>query len=197
VGLPITPPQADTSIMGYIAADMSRHSLTVLVILTFVLAMGAIEPVGAGQQTPSTFGSKIRRELGRAPGTSANSVVAGQVLTADHRPLPFARVRLRNLDRRAVVERTSTNHRGEFSFLVSDRGSYVVELLDQKDRVVAVGLVLTVEAGETVGTLVLLPAYPLSFADLFGNSAGAIMSAAAGAGITAVSTTGAPVSPEK
>ena len=176
---------------------MSRRLLTILIVLTTVILAGGLEPLGAGQRIPSVVGSPVRRSLSNAAADSTSAVVAGQVLNSDRTPLAFARVRLRNLDSGAVIDKTSADHLGEFSFLVVSRGNYVAELFDDADRVVAAGEALTVEAGQTIGTLILLPARLPSFAGLFGNSAGAIMSAAAGAGITAVTATGQPLSPEQ
>lgn len=177
---------------------MSRRFLTVLVVPIVVIVAGVLEPLGAGQRIPSAVGSTVRRSLSNAAASSTSGVVAGQVLNSDRRsPVAFARVRLRNLDSGAVMDKTSADHLGEFSFLVVSRGNYVAELFDNTDRVVAAGEALTVEAGQTVGTLILLPAQLPSFAGLFGNSAAAIVSAAAGAGITAVTATGQPLSPEQ
>jgi hypothetical protein len=177
---------------------MTHRSLTILIALIAVIVVGMLEPLGAGQgqRIPPVGSPTVRRSSANAAGDST-SVIAGQVLNPDRSPLAFARVRLRNLDSSAVIEKTAADHLGEFSFLVVSRGNYVAELFDDTDRVVAAGEALTVEPGQTVGTLILLPARLPSFAGLFGNSAGAIMSAAAGAGITAVTATGQPLSPEQ
>ncbi|MBI3466501.1 MAG: carboxypeptidase regulatory-like domain-containing protein [Planctomycetes bacterium] len=177
---------------------MSYRSLTILIVLMAVIMAGMFEPLsaGQGQRIPSVGSPTVRRSGANAAGDST-SVIAGQALNSDRTPLAFARVRLRNLDSGAVIEKTASDHLGEFSFLVVSRGNYVAELFDDTDRVVAVGEALTVEPGQTVGTLILLPARLPSFGALFGNSAGAIMSAAAGAGITAVTATGQPLSPEQ
>ena len=176
---------------------MSRRLLTILIVLTTVILAGGLEPLGAGQRVPTTVSPTVRRSLGNAAADDNAAVIAGQVLNSDRTPLAFARVRLRNLDSGAIIEKTSADHLGEFSFLVVSRGNYVAELFDDTDRVIAAGEALTVEAGQTVGTLILLLVRLPSFAGLFGNSAAAIVSAAAGAGITAVTTTGQPLSPEQ
>lgn len=175
---------------------MNRHPLTILIVLIAVIVAG-IDPIHAGQKAPNGISSAVRRSLNSAVAGSTTAVIAGQALNSDRTPFAFARVRLRNLDSGAVIDKTSADHLGEFSFLVVSRGNYVAELFDATDRVVATGEPLTVEAGQTVGTLILLPAQLPSFAGLFGNSAAAIVSAAAGAGITAVTATGQPLSPEQ
>lgn len=176
---------------------MSRQSLTVLVVLIAAIVAGVFEPLSAGQQIPSLTNPTARRSIANAAGGST-SVIAGLVLHADRTtPVAFARVRLRNLDNGAVIDKTSADQLGEFSFLVLAPGNYVSELFDDTGHVLAAGEALRVEAGRTVGTLIVLSARLPSFAALFGNSAAAIMSAAAGAGITAVTATGQPLSPEQ
>ena len=175
----------------------NRRSLNVLVFLSAVLVAGVRGPLSAGQQTPASLTRPtVARAAGTATGGSTIAVITGHALNGDRAPLPFARVRLRNLDNGAIVAKTSADHVGEFSFLVPSGGTYIAELVDESDDILAAGDVLTVVAGQTVGTLIMLPAKPPSLAGLFGNSAAAIVSAAAGAGITAV-TTGQPLSPEK
>ena len=177
---------------------MIHRPLTILVIAIAVIVAGIfVEPLGAGQRVPTTVSPTVRRSLSNAGADNNAAVIAGQALNSDRTPLAFARVRLRNLDSGAIIEKTSADHLGEFSFLVVNRGNYVAELFDDTDRVIAAGEALTVEVGQTVATLILLPARLPSFAALFGNSAGAIVSAAAGAGITAVTATGQPLSPEQ
>ena len=175
---------------------MSHRVLRGVVVLMAVFVAGALEPVRAGQRVPSLVTSTARRSVATAA-RSNMGVIAGQVLNADRTPLAFARVRLRNLDSGAIIDKTAADHLGEFSFLVPSRGNYVAELFDAADRVLAVGEAVTVEAGQTVGTLLLLSARTVSFGGLFGNSAAALVSAAAGAGITAVTATGQPLSPEQ
>jgi len=175
---------------------MSRHSLTILIILIALGVAGVLEPLSAQQRIQSVMGTTIRRSAANAANASIG-VIVGQVLNSDHTPLAFARVRLRNLDTGGIVGKTSADHLGEFEFVVPTRGNYVAELFDETGRVLAAGEALTVEIGQTVGTLIVLPARGPSLAALFGNSAAAIVSAAAGAGIAAVSATGQPLSPEK
>ena len=176
---------------------MSRHSLTVLIALIAAIVAGVLEPLRAGQQIPSPISPTVRRSITNAAGGST-SVIAGLVLQADRTtPAAFSRVRLRNLDSGAVIDKTATDHLGEFTFLVPSRGNYIAELFNDTGHVLAASDALSVEAGQTVGTLIVLAARAPSFAGLFGNSAAAIMSAAAGAGITAVTATGQPLSPEQ
>jgi hypothetical protein len=129
---------------------------------------------------------------------STNAVVAGQTLDSVGAPLPFATVRVRNLDTGAIVQQSTSSHLGEFSFVVPGGSTYIVELIDKKTgQVLAVGPAVSVEAGEAVGVIVKLPAKLPTLAGFFGNTAAAILSAAAAAGITAVTASGDPVTPEQ
>jgi hypothetical protein len=165
-------------------------------IVSAVLGADMVATLGAGQGEASVPSSTVRSGISLSPGENRMSVITGQVLDAAHRPLAFARVQLRNLNGGAIVSHASTNHVGEFSFLEASPGNFVVEVVHQNTVILAVSEALAVEPGQTVATTIVLPARGPSFAGLFGNSAAAIVSAAAGAGIVAVSA-GQPLSPEK
>ena len=183
---------------------MNHRTLTVLV-LSSALLVGTLRPAGAGQTAGAgqkgsvTRSSVLRAQVTTADGTgrTTNAVVAGQTLDAAGGPLPFARVRVRNLDTGAIVQQSTSSHIGEFSFVVAGGPTYVVELIDkQTGQVLAVGPAVTVKAGEAVGVVVKLPAQLPTLAGFFGNTAAAILSAASAAGITAV-TAGNPITPEQ
>jgi hypothetical protein len=181
---------------------MNHRALTTLFVSSAIL-LGTLRPVGAVQATgPAQKGSATRTPLIRAQVTSnrgnTNAVVAGQTLDSTGAPLPFASIRIRNLDTGAIVQRSTSSYLGEFSFVVPGGSTYVVELVDKRTgQVLAVGPAVTVNAGEAVGVIVKLPAKLPTLAGFFGNAAGAILSAAAAAGITAVTATGDPVTPEQ
>ena len=125
------------------------------------------------------------------------SVIQGTALSANRGPLPNARVQLRNIGSGRVEDITTTNHIGEFSFIADPDNAYIVELADDATRVLAASEMVAARAGETVGVLVVLPARIPAVAGLFRSTAAAIVSAAAGTGITAVTTTSPPASPER
>jgi hypothetical protein len=112
--------------------------------------------------------------------------------------MPFVPVRVRNLDTGVIVNRATSNHLGEFSFVVPGGATYVVEATDGKTgQVLAVGPAVSVRTSEAAGVIVRLPAKLPTAAGFFGNAAAAVLSAAAAAGITAVTSTGSPVTPER
>jgi len=174
---------------------MNSRPITVLVI-SIAASLAATLELRAAQRILPASGPLVRSGITTIATGNTLSVITGQVMDAARVPLPFARVRLLNLDSGAFISQTSTDHIGGFSFVLVSRGNYVAELVDRAGVVLAVGDPLTVEAGQTVGTIIVLPSRAPSFAGLFGNSAAAIVSAAAGAGITAVSA-GQPLSPER
>ena len=178
---------------------MGYRLRTALVVVTAILMSAVFEPLSAGQGAPPLAGPTARLSAVNAVNTDGpqKGLIVGQTLNFDRTPLAYARVRLRNLDSGAVVGRTGADRQGQFEFLVSARGNYVAELIDDTSHVLATGEALTAELGQTVATVVVLPARAPSFAGLFGNSTAAIVAAAAGAGITAVVATGQPLSPER
>jgi hypothetical protein len=157
-----------------------KHRRFPVLILLPTLLMGSLVPARAAQKA-----------------SGHNAVVAGQTLDARGAPLPFVPIRIRNLDNGMVVSHSTSTHLAEFSFLVPAEATYIVEAFErQTGQVLAVGPAVSVKAGEAVGIIVQLPAKRQTFAGFFGNTAAAILSAAAAAGITAV-TTGNPVTPEQ
>ena len=68
--------------------------------------------------------------------------------------MPNATVRLRNLQTNKVEQTTTANERGEFSFAALPDVPYVVEIADYTGRIVAVGDVITAQAGEVAGAVV-------------------------------------------
>jgi hypothetical protein len=120
------------------------------------------------------------------------SMIAGMVIDHNAVPLPAARVRLRNLETKRIEEATTTNHAGEFTFVVLPDTPYVVELADQTGRILAVGDVVTAQAGEIAGGLVQMPARLPALGGIFGDTAGSVISAVSSAGLTSP-----PLSPEK
>ena len=118
-------------------------------------------------------------------GTAAVRVV-GVAWRADDTPLEYPTLRIRSLQDGQVAARTTGSVVGEFRFDRLDGGSYLIELLDTDDRVLAVGQPLAVLPGDTVATFIKLSdsAVP-DGAPLFGGSAPALVRTAADAGVAA------------
>lgn len=131
------------------------------------------------------------------PGMSARSTaVRGVVSNADHSPLPNAKVRLRNLQTGRVDAAATANENGQFAFNSLEGGSYVIEIVDDNGKVIAVGQSFRVERGETVATFVRLGTRRPGLSGLFSNTAAAVIAAASGVGVTAIGSQAPPASPQ-
>jgi hypothetical protein len=127
------------------------------------------------------------------------AAVRGVVWNSDDSPVPNAKVRLRNTHTGRVESNGVTGEDGQFAFIGVESGSYVVELVGDNDRVIAVGQSFRVEAGETVATFVRLAPRRPWFAGVFSNAANVVIAAASSAGITALGPGGTgsrPISPQ-
>ena len=119
--------------------------------------------------------------------------VVGVARNRDSKPVEYPRVRIRDLQDGRVVASTTGTVLGEFSFTGLSGGSYLIELVDDDDRVLAVGQVLTLMPGETVSTSVVwvegLADHRFALAGSsgtrrFGGSAPSVVQAASGAQVT-------------
>jgi hypothetical protein len=125
-------------------------------------------------------------------------VVFGYVWTASDTPIASADVRLRNLTTGGIAATGVTNETGEFRFRDLEGGTYVVEYVDSKHEVLAVGHVFSVAAGETVATFIRLEDRGRWFADLLGkNAAAVVVASAASIGVTAVAPAPRAVTPNQ
>ena len=124
------------------------------------------------------------------------TTVIGWAREANNAPVRGARLQLRNVVTGYIEAMAVADEAGEFTFEGFEGGTYVVELVDPGDDVLAVGQVFNVAPGETAATFLKL-AEPRSWATgFFQNSAQSALSAAAGAGVVGVVPTGDPISPE-
>lgn len=127
--------------------------------------------------------------------SNASGTILGTVWDTRNNAVPDAMVRLRNLTTGKVEATTRASQAGQFTFQTVEGGNYVLELVDDQGRVIAVGQMFSVAPGETVATFVRLGARVRWFAGFFNNAAASAVSSAAGLGLTAVSATGQPTSP--
>jgi hypothetical protein len=123
-------------------------------------------------------------------------VIYGTALDLNAAPLPDARVRLRNLETRTIEQVSTTNRLGEFVFVALPDVSYVVEIADRPGRVLAVGDVILIRAGEVAGSVIVVPPPIQGYAGLFRSTAAAVASAVAGTGLVWLAPD-PPLSPEK
>src|SRR5712692_878441 len=133
------------------------------------------------------------------PGTrgSVYTTIQGNALNSTNGPLADATVRLRDVRYGRIIDTTTTDKTGLFTFRGVDPGNYIVELMGKDQTVLAASQILNIDGGEAVTAVVKLPFRIAPLAGLFGNStpsALAVMSAAAAAGVLATTVTGEPAS---
>ena len=129
-------------------------------------------------------------------GPVETGVVRGVVWAGDNSPVPNAKVRLRNIETGRVISASETSASGQFVFGNVAKGSYLVELVSDNGKVLAVGPTFRIEAGQTISTVVRLPTRRSWYAGMFSNAAAAVIAAASSVGLTAVGTHGPPISPQ-
>ena len=131
---------------------------------------------------------------------SARTMINGTVVDVDGNTVPNAAVQLHNLQSNKVEQSMTANRTGEFTFVAEPDLPYVVEVVDQTGRIIAVGEVTIPQSGEVVAAIVKIPARLPVIAGIFGETAGSLISAATGMGVTAIQSSipePPPLSPEK
>ncbi len=180
---------------------MARVKLAGVGISVAAALVGGSVWLGA-QQSPT---GRVASLTPRFPAPPAGGAVAarstsviGFAWTATSAPIAYATVQLRNVTSGRAEARAVTDASGEFVFQnVEGNATYVVELLDERGRVIALGQPFAVAPGETVATFVRLAARAPWFAGLFDNTAATVVSTAASLGVTAVAPSAQPASPSR
>lgn len=120
--------------------------------------------------------------------------IAGTVWYDDNSPVANGLLRLRSLITGQVVTGTESDATGRFGFEAIVPGSYLVELVDGKGSIRAVGHMLSVGPGETIATFIRLKSKDRWFDGFFSNAAASALAAAASLGVTAVGDGAQPAS---
>ncbi len=170
---------------------VARRLASVSVLVVCLAAAPLAEP-GAAGRLPDPAGRVM------PPARAVRSMsILGAAWNADNSPIAEARLRLRNATTGRVEATTTADTEGHFTFSNVDGGTYVVELLNESGRVLAVGQAFVVAPGETVATFVRLGARVPWFVGFFENVAIAATSAAASVGVTALAPVARPVSAKR
>ena len=155
-----------------------------MVVLVALLPAGHL--VRASAQNPEVrVGDTMRADAGR---------VAGTVVNHDNTPVANARLRLRDVTTGQTVQITEGDQAGRFRFLGVPPGRYVVELVDRRDNVLALGRLFSLGRLETVTTVVRLAASSSWYSGFFSSVALMVIGTAAALGLTAVGNGGQPAS---
>ena len=124
--------------------------------------------------------------------TQRSASIQGVAWHADNSPVALAKIRLRNVVNGRIQGGVIANEEGRFVFPEVQPGAYLVELVDDDGRVLAVGHTFSLASGETVATFVRLPRKAPWFHGFFSNAAALVAAAAASTGITAVAPEAVP-----
>jgi hypothetical protein len=83
--------------------------------------------------------------------------IIGQIIDVRQLPVAHVKVQLRNLINGAVQQQSESSDSGEYSFIVDDPGTYVVEMLMLDGYVIALSNAGSLARYETLQTVVQLP----------------------------------------
>jgi hypothetical protein len=167
---------------------MAERLARVALVACALAVLGPVPGSVAGQNEPTMSTVTARAAAGgtltglRARATS----IIGTAWQADNTPIPHARVQLRNTLTGRMAAHAVANERGQFSFHNVETGSYLIELVSETGKLLAVGHGFTIGPGETVATFVRLGTRVPWFTGFFSNAAAAVASSAAAAGVTAL-----------
>jgi hypothetical protein len=167
-------------------------SMTRLRLVAFAVAASTVVTSGSAGVVPiATIAAAFQAQPPMQQDVNVVSQLglSGQVLRKDH-PVADVRLRLRNLDTGAILDHTTSDKNGHYSFPIPAPGRYVVEAIRDDGAVIAVGDATILTTAAVLGNVIL----PASNALL----AFVIVGAASGLGITAyeISNT-TPSSPER
>jgi hypothetical protein len=143
------------------------------------------EMAPGSQRTPA--GRAARPPQGSGTIRVRATAVQGSAWHADNTPIRQAAVRLRNVLTGKTEASTVADEAGHFAFRGVRAGTYLVELVDERGKVLTIGHVFTVAPGDTVATFVRLGPQVPWFTGLFGKAAVIVAASAATAGVAALS----------
>jgi len=133
--------------------------------LALIVALGAAVAAAAAPQPSGKIAGTVRDEQGQ--------------------PLPNAKLQLRNVVTGQVVARTRAAADAAYEFNAVPPGSYIVEIVDDSDRVIGLSAAAALTAdGAVTGLIAVLTASAAGGA-FFASTAGILLLVAIGAGVTA------------
>ena len=161
----------------------------------------------SAQRSPAGLSAKAGAVASRATITRAAltkmktntlTTIQGNALNSTNGALNDVPVRLRDARFGTIVDTQMTDKSGLFSFKSIDPGSYIVEVVDNNQAVLAASQLLNIDSGQAMSAVVKLPFRIPPFAGIIGNagapSATAVATQAAANSIVAIVPT-SPISP--
>lgn len=176
------------------------HGQRLLAAVGAVVTFGVISVPAqdARRLRPATVARPAAREAKAPLPPTVLAHVNGSALSAASEGLPHVPVRLRDARYGRIVRTLTTDTRGFFAFRGVDPGSYVVELLDDGERVLAASQLVSLNAAEVASVTVREPVPVTTLVHELGQAnshAAPVRSAAAAAGILATRPPKDDVSP--
>jgi hypothetical protein len=159
-----------------------RILVTLGLVASFVVSLAGADTTGA--------------PVDKAAIGPGKCLIRGTATTPDLVAVPDTPVRLRNLDTSMIEQVSATNRAGEFTFIAPSEVPYIVEIIDQPGRVIAVGPVVLAHSGEVAGSALVVPTAIPAYSNAFRSTAGAVATALGGTGLTALPSA-PPLSPER
>ena len=112
--------------------------------------------------------------------------ISGTVRDAQGQPLPNAKLQLRNIDTNQVVAKTRAAADASYEFTGVVPGNYVVEIVDDSDRVLGLSAAAPLAVnGAVTGLIVALASTSAAGGAFFASTAGILLLVGLGAGVTA------------
>src|SRR5262245_7332319 len=168
---------------------MSRR---VYVMVSLIAAMTA----SVSSQSPRPA-APLRPATPTGSATKAGqALINGTATDASAAPVPNVSVRLRNLATGQIEQVATATETGEFTLTARPDVPYVIEIADKAGHILAVGDVITLQAGDVASAVIAVPARLPAVTGMFANTASAVLAAAMTAGIAVVDPS-PPLSPEK
>jgi hypothetical protein len=166
----------------------SRVHLTIglVAVMTASASSQVVKPI-APLGPSTTFGYA---------GKKGTALINGTAVDTNSVPLPNATVRLRNLAANQIEQVSTANYLGQFNFIAKPEVPYVIEIADRVGHILAVGDIITAQAGDVAGAIIAIPSRVPAIAGFFGETASSVVSATTSAGISVLDPD-PPLSPEK
>jgi len=127
------------------------------------------------------LGAAVAADAAQPGGT-----IAGIVRDAQGQVVPSAKLQLRNVDTGQVVARTRAGADAAYQFTGVAPGNYIVEIVDDSDRVIGLSAAAALAAnGAVTGLVAALTATTAAGGAFFASTAGILLLVGIGAGVTA------------